>query len=87
MLEPRLEPPPPRCDVAIIGGGFTGLAAAYALAGGGAHVALFEARRIGGGASGRTGGIALEGTHLGNLEAVDGCLPGLKRQSDEFVRQ
>jgi len=43
-------------DVAIIGGGFTGLSAAYHLARGGVRVALFEKRRFGGGASGRNGG-------------------------------
>ncbi len=78
-LAPRADPPPARCDVAVIGGGFTGLAAAYALAGEGARVALLEATRIGAGASGRSGGIALEGTHLGSLEGVDACLPHLER--------
>ncbi|MCM2291359.1 FAD-binding oxidoreductase [Allorhizobium sp. BGMRC 0089] len=43
-------------DAAIIGGGFTGLQAAYTLAKGGANVVLIEARRLGDGASGRNGG-------------------------------
>jgi len=43
-------------DVAVIGGGFTGLSAALALAKRGAAVAVLEAGRIGGGASGRNGG-------------------------------
>lgn len=45
-----------RVDVAIVGGGYTGLQAAYTLARGGASVALIEAHRVGDGASGRNGG-------------------------------
>lgn len=45
-----------RADVAIIGGGFTGLSAALALAKRGASVALLEAGRVVGEASGRNGG-------------------------------
>ncbi len=43
-------------DVAIIGGGFTGLQAAYNLAKAGVSVALIEGHRFGDGASGRNGG-------------------------------
>jgi gamma-glutamylputrescine oxidase len=43
-------------DVAIIGGGYTGLQAAYHLAKAGVSVALLEACRFGDGASGRNGG-------------------------------
>ena len=43
-------------DVAIVGGGFTGLSAARALAMKGARVAVFEAGRVIGEASGRNGG-------------------------------
>ncbi len=43
-------------DVAIIGGGFTGLQAAYNLAKEGVNVVLIEAHRFGDGASGRNGG-------------------------------
>jgi gamma-glutamylputrescine oxidase len=43
-------------DVAIVGGGFTGVATAVELAERGLKVALVEARRIGWGASGRNGG-------------------------------
>ena len=45
-----------RVDVAIIGGGFTGLSAAVHLAKAGTNVALVEAHRFGDGASGRNGG-------------------------------
>ncbi|NTF06500.1 FAD-binding oxidoreductase [Agrobacterium rubi] len=43
-------------DVAVIGGGFTGLQAAYNLAKAGVSVALVEGYRFGDGASGRNGG-------------------------------
>ncbi|TAU51681.1 FAD-binding oxidoreductase [Rhizobium leguminosarum] len=44
------------CDVAIVGGGYTGLQAAYNLAKSGVSVVLIEAFRFGDGASGRNGG-------------------------------
>jgi glycine/D-amino acid oxidase-like deaminating enzyme len=49
-------------EVAIIGGGLTGVAAAYYLTRRGIQPVLLEAERVGDGASGRTGGIVLEGT-------------------------
>ncbi|MBX3598649.1 MAG: FAD-binding oxidoreductase [Rhizobiaceae bacterium] len=45
-----------RCDVVVIGGGFTGLSAALHLAKAEAHVVLIESHRFGDGASGRNGG-------------------------------
>lgn len=51
-------------DIAVVGGGFTGLSAALAAAESGAQVALMEARRIGWGASGRNGGQVLPGLKL-----------------------
>jgi gamma-glutamylputrescine oxidase len=49
------------CDVAVIGGGFTGLSAALACAERGFSVILFEAEHIGFGASGRNGGQLIPG--------------------------
>lgn len=51
-------------DLAIVGGGFTGVAAALAAAEAGASVALLEARTIGWGASGRNGGQVIPGLKL-----------------------
>ncbi|RWK47664.1 FAD-binding oxidoreductase [Mesorhizobium sp.] len=45
-----------RCDVVVVGGGFTGLSAAVHLARAGSNVVLVEAHRFGDGASGRNGG-------------------------------
>ena len=45
-----------QCDVAVVGGGFTGLSAALHLAERGYSVILLDAHRIGWGASGRNGG-------------------------------
>ncbi len=74
---PPAAPPPARCDVAVVGGGFTGLSAAYHLARRGVRVALLEATTLGAGASGRTGGIVLEGTAAGPLDGVEHCLDAL----------
>jgi len=52
---------PGHVDVAIVGGGYTGLSAARELAQRGAQVALFEANAIGWGASSRNGGMVLTG--------------------------
>jgi glycine/D-amino acid oxidase-like deaminating enzyme len=50
-----------RCDVAVVGAGFTGVSAALHLAEWGYDVALIEANRIGWGASGRNGGQLIDG--------------------------
>lgn len=70
-------------DVAIVGGGLTGASTAYYLAKMGIRAVLFEAGLVGDGASGRTGGLVLEGTAAGTLDLVDACIPGLKRLVDE----
>ncbi len=60
-----------RADVAIVGGGISGIVTALHIAEGGAQVALFEAERIGYGASGRNGGQVI---------------PGLKLDPEELLR-
>jgi gamma-glutamylputrescine oxidase len=70
--------PSGRPDVAIVGGGLTGVSTAYHLATKGTRAVLFEAGLIGDGASGRTGGLVLEGTAVGVLDQVDRCVPGLR---------
>src|SRR5262245_32744693 len=61
----KLTPLPEKVDIAIIGGGFTGLSAARTLAKQGVRVAVFEANTIGWGASSRNGGMVLTGLKLG----------------------
>ncbi|KGF69414.1 FAD-dependent oxidoreductase [Hoeflea sp. BAL378] len=56
-------------DVAVIGGGFTGLNAARKMARAGVRVALLEADRIGAGGSGRNGGHLNNGIAHGYAEA------------------
>jgi gamma-glutamylputrescine oxidase len=65
-------------ELAIIGGGLTGCSAAFHLARRGRSVVLLEARRIGDGASGRTGGLVLEGTARGVMEGASTCLAELQ---------
>jgi glycine/D-amino acid oxidase-like deaminating enzyme len=69
---------PEEVDVAVVGGGFSGLAAAAWLR----HldpaktVAVFEAQSIGSGASGRTGGMVLAETAAGDLPGLGDVLAG-----------
>ncbi len=56
-----LTPIPSKADVAIIGGGYTGLSAARTLAKQGISVVVLEAETIGWGASSRNGGMTLTG--------------------------
>jgi gamma-glutamylputrescine oxidase len=69
-------------DVAVIGGGVTGLACARVLARAGLSVRVLEARRIGSGASGRNGGFALRGTSAPYDRAR---LPELMRLTEEAL--
>ena len=71
----RPPPCPPlagdaRADVAIVGGGYTGLSAALRLAEAGVRAVVLEAQEPGWGASGRNGG------HV---------IPGLKQDPDELL--
>jgi glycine/D-amino acid oxidase-like deaminating enzyme len=61
---------PQTVDVAVIGGGFTGLSAARTLAKGGAKVAVLEAENVGWGASCRNGGMVLSGLKLGTTKLL-----------------
>src|SRR5512134_2380708 len=63
--ESNPAPLPEKVDVAVIGGGFTGLSAARTLAKRGVKVAVLEAHTIGWGASSRNGGMTLTGLKLG----------------------
>jgi glycine/D-amino acid oxidase-like deaminating enzyme len=65
-------------DFAIVGGGFTGLAAAACLRRMDASkgVAVFEAESIGAGASGHTGGMCLGETAVGDLPGLGDVLSG-----------
>ena len=63
--EGEAGPPPERVDLAVVGGGYTGLAAAREAARRGMAVALLEARTLGWGASSRNGGMVLTGLKLG----------------------
>jgi glycine/D-amino acid oxidase-like deaminating enzyme len=61
---------PSKVDLAVIGGGIPGLAAALQLAQRGVTVAVLEAETIGWGASSRNGGMALTGLKL-DAEVVE----------------
>jgi gamma-glutamylputrescine oxidase len=73
------ESVPSRADVVIIGGGLTGCSAAYHLARLGLRSLLLEADLVASGASGRTGGIVLEGSAAGPLDLANACVPGLAK--------
>lgn len=60
-----------RCDVAIIGGGFTGVSAALHLAEAGVAATVLENRYIGWGASGRNGGFCCLGGGMLENAALD----------------
>ncbi len=61
FLAPDQAPVEGDYDVAVVGGGFTGLSASLALAKKGARVVLLEAGPLGGCASGRNGGMCNNG--------------------------
>lgn len=59
------NPLPDRVDVAIVGGGYTGLSAALHVAKAGGSAAVLDQASIGWGASGRNGGMVLPGLKHG----------------------
>jgi glycine/D-amino acid oxidase-like deaminating enzyme len=71
---------PASVDVAVIGGGFTGLSAARTLAKNGAKVAVLEAENVGWGASCRNGGMVLSGLKLGTPTLVSRYGPEAARK-------
>ena len=77
----RRKPLPKCADFVIVGGGFAGLSAAahlkrYAPA---KSVLLLEARNLGNGASGRTGGMALDETAAGPVRGAEKVLAAYRR--------
>ncbi|NQD78562.1 FAD-binding oxidoreductase, partial [Pseudomonas sp. CrR14] len=73
-----------RVDVAIIGGGFTGVATAVELAERGFKVAVVEANRIGWGASGRNGG-QVTGSLSGDTAMTKQMRKRLGDEVDDFI--
>ncbi|WP_375280949.1 NAD(P)/FAD-dependent oxidoreductase [Pseudooctadecabacter sp.] len=63
-----------RCDVCVVGGGYSGLSAALYLTREGYDVVLLDAQRVGFGASGRNGGQVGTGQRIGqdDLEEIAG---------------
>ncbi|HUA33638.1 MAG TPA: FAD-binding oxidoreductase [Candidatus Binataceae bacterium] len=87
-LHESLELEPPAAlfaspDVIVVGAGFTGTSAAYHLAKLGVRTLVLEAETVADGASGRTGGLVLEGTATGPRPGVEACVPKLRRLVDE----
>ncbi|HEV8076050.1 MAG TPA: FAD-dependent oxidoreductase, partial [Candidatus Acidoferrum sp.] len=72
---------PETADFAVVGGGFTGLAAAAWLKrlASEKSVALLEAEALGSGASGHTGGMALAESAAGNLPGLGDVLSGYQK--------
>ena len=78
---PPKQPLPNAADFAVVGAGFTGLAAAawLRLLAPEKSVVVLDSGRIGNGASGRTGGIVLSETAAGDLSGLGDVLAGFKR--------
>jgi len=72
---------PEKVDLAVVGGGFTGLAAAATAKrlAPKKSVLLLEAEQVGNGASGRTGGMALSETAAGHLPGLGDVLKGYRK--------
>jgi len=85
---PARQPLPPEADFAIVGAGFTGLAAAASLRlqAPSKSVVVLEAGGIGAGASGRTGGMILAESAAGDLPGLGDVLAGLNQILSELSR-
>ena len=75
-----LTPLPGKVDVAVVGGGYTGISAARTLARRGTAVAVLEAENIGWGASSRNGGMSLTGLSVAMQAVIDKCGRPLAKQ-------
>ncbi len=73
-------PLPRSADAVVIGAGFAGLAAARSLAAAGLQVVVLEGGRVGGGASGRSGGVVLEGAAAGELPGLGSAIEALRER-------
>src|SRR5262245_9634706 len=62
---------PERVDVAIVGGGYTGLSAALTLAKAGATAVVLERHSIGWGASSRNGGMVTTGLKISPAALIE----------------
>jgi glycine/D-amino acid oxidase-like deaminating enzyme len=78
---------PDRVDIAVIGAGYTGLAAARHLARTGASVLVLERDRVGAGASSRNGGQVLTGLKLDPATLVDRFGEVTARQLFDVARE
>ena len=88
------EDPPEHTDVAVIGGGYTGVSAARTLAQHGLDVTVLEAETLGWGASTRNGGFVLPGFKLGAAALLERfgserarALYHASRESIDFVER
>jgi glycine/D-amino acid oxidase-like deaminating enzyme len=77
-FQPLASPVPEVVDFAVVGGGFTGLAAAVELRrlDPSKSVAIFEAESVGARSSGHTGGLTLAETAAGDLPGLGDVLAG-----------
>ncbi len=75
-----LDPLPGEVDVAVVGGGLTGLMAARRIARAGRSVAVLEAGRIGSGASTISGGMTIYGPKAGMHRLVRSLGPAAARE-------
>src|SRR5579859_5268750 len=80
-IRPKRKPLPSQVDFAIVGAGFSGLAAAACLKrlAPEKSVTVLEAGSLGFGSSGRTGGMTLAESAAGDLPGLGDVLRGYKK--------